>query len=51
VIHEKKNGEILQFEGIFLDWKLNVDFPDAIFDFVAPENARRLNIVSKSSTY
>lgn len=51
VIHEKKDGEMLQFEGIFLNWKLNADLPDAIFDFVAPENARRINFVSKSSTY
>jgi hypothetical protein len=51
VIHEKQNGETLQFEGIFYNWKLNPELPDAIFDFVAPENARRLNIVSKSSTY
>lgn len=51
VIHEKKNGETLQFEGVFSNWKLNPDLPEAIFDFVAPENARRLNFVSKSSTY
>ncbi|WP_113925355.1 DUF2092 domain-containing protein [Cognataquiflexum aquatile] len=51
VIHEKKDGETLQFEGTFSNWKLNPDLPVAIFDFVAPENARRLNIVSKSSTY
>lgn len=51
VIHEKKDGETLQFEGIFSNWKLNPELPEAIFDFVAPENARRLNIVSKSSTY
>jgi hypothetical protein len=51
VIHEKKDGETLQFEGIFSNWNLNPNLPDAIFDFEAPENARRLNIVSKSSTY
>lgn len=51
VIHEKKNGETLQFEGVFSNWKLNPELPEAIFVFVAPENARRLNIVSKSSTY
>jgi hypothetical protein len=51
VIHEKKDGETLQFEGIFYNWKLNTDLPEAIFDFVAPQNARRLNIISKSSTY
>jgi hypothetical protein len=50
-IHEKKEGYTLQFEGIFSEWKINPILPDAIFDFVVPENATRLSILSKSATY
>lgn len=49
-INEIKNGEKMQFEGIFSNWYINPDLSDALFDFVVPESARRLNIVSKSST-
>lgn len=36
-----------QYEGIFSDWQLNPYLPDAIFDFVVPETAKRIHIVPK----
>jgi hypothetical protein len=48
VIHEKHEDYTLQFEGVFSDWKINPDLPDAIFDFVVPQTANRLTLVPKS---
>lgn len=44
----KKSGEhTIQFEGIFSDWVINPDLPNSIFDFTAPESARRISFVPK----
>lgn len=47
VIIEKSEGFSLQYEGVFSDWVINPNLPDAIFDFVVPETAKRLTIVPK----
>lgn len=51
LIHDLTNDKPLQFEGVFSNWVLNPVLPDAMFDFVVPESASRISIVSKSSTY
>ncbi|UJP63813.1 DUF2092 domain-containing protein [Mongoliitalea daihaiensis] len=51
VIHDLKSPQFLQFEGIFSNWKLNPDLPNALFDFTVPETATRMHMLSKSSTY
>lgn len=47
-ISEESTGCEIRYEGIFSDWKINPELPDAIFDFVVPESARKLNIASKN---
>jgi len=47
VILEKSEGFSLQYEGVFSSWAINPTLPEAIFDFVVPETAKRLNIVPK----
>ena len=45
----EKSGELpLQYEAVFSNWSVNPNLPDAIFDFVVPETAKRLSFVSKS---
>ncbi|RPA67234.1 DUF2092 domain-containing protein [Cyclobacteriaceae bacterium YHN15] len=45
----EKSGELpLQYEAVFSKWSVNPNLPDAIFDFVVPETAKRLSFVSKS---
>jgi hypothetical protein len=46
-IQDAKN-EKLQFEGIFSNWQINPNLPDALFDFTVPADARRLEIIPKS---
>ncbi|WP_084123603.1 DUF2092 domain-containing protein [Aquiflexum balticum] len=48
VFLDKTEGHSLQYEGVFSDWMINPDLPDAIFDFVVPESAKRLSIVPKT---
>lgn len=45
---DKTGEQSLQYEGIFSEWAINPDLPDAIFDFVVPESAKRLSIVPKT---
>ncbi|MGY6743093.1 MAG: DUF2092 domain-containing protein [Cecembia sp.] len=51
LIHDLATDKPLQFEGVFSNWALNPILPDAMFDFVVPESASRVSIISKSSTY
>lgn len=48
VLLDKSEGHSLQYEGVFSDWVINPNLPDAIFDFVVPEDAKRLSIVPKT---
>lgn len=48
VFLEKSGEHSLQYEGVFSDWVINPNLPDAIFDFVVPESAKRLSIVPKT---
>jgi hypothetical protein len=50
-IKELRNEEKLQFEGSFSNWNINPNLPDALFDFVVPADARRLQMVPKSLKY
>lgn len=47
VFLDKTDEHSLQYEGVFSDWVVNPNLPDAIFDFVVPESARRLSLVPK----
>ncbi|WP_194776210.1 DUF2092 domain-containing protein [Pararhodonellum marinum] len=49
VISKNQNGKVMDFEGVFSNWKLNPNLPNAIYDFVVPESARILTILPKSS--
>jgi hypothetical protein len=49
-VQDNKN-EKLQFEGIFSNWQINPNLPDALFDFTVPTDARRLQIIPKSLRY
>lgn len=51
LIHDLTTDKPLQFEGVFSNWSLNPILPDAMFDFVVPQNASRISILSKSATY
>lgn len=48
VLLDKSDDHSLQYEGVFSDWVINPTLPDAIFDFVAPQSAKRLSIVPKT---
>jgi hypothetical protein len=48
VILEKSGDLPLQYEAVFSKWSINPSLPEAIFDFVVPETAKRLSFVSKS---
>jgi hypothetical protein len=43
-----KNKSNLQVESTFSNWLLNPNIPDAVFDFLAPPNARLISILKKS---
>lgn len=47
VVLDKTDAALPQYEGIFSDWHINPLLPEAIFDFVVPENAKRLSLVPK----
>lgn len=47
VIIHKSGDHSIHFEGVFDDWKVNPDLPNAIFDFTAPQSARRISLVQK----
>jgi hypothetical protein len=47
VIIHKSGDHSIHFEGVFNDWKVNPDLPNAIFDFTAPQSARRISLVPK----
>lgn len=48
LIQVKKNDVVLNYEGIFSNWQINPNLPDALFDFTVPADARRLQILPKS---
>lgn len=49
VVIDKSEEHSLQYEGVFSDWQINPYLPDAIFDFVVPETAKRLSLVPKNT--
>ena len=49
VFLDKSEGHSMQYEGVFSDWVINPNLPDALFDFVVPESAKRLIIVPKTT--
>jgi len=44
-----KDKDNLQYEATFNDWIVNPDLPDAIFSFLAPPNAHRINLLPISA--
>lgn len=45
ILNKKEKG--LKYEAVFSNWNLTPTLSNADFDFVAPENARSINIMSK----
>lgn len=45
-----KGKENMQFQGIFSEWKLNPDVPDAVFEFNPPPKAREIKILAKNES-
>ncbi|QLE00323.1 DUF2092 domain-containing protein [Galbibacter sp. BG1] len=46
IIHKDKQQN--QYEATFTKWEINPKVDNAMFDFVPPENARKISIMSKS---
>jgi hypothetical protein len=44
IIYKKKPGTP-QYEAYFSNWKINPDLPDAMFEFVPPPGARKIEIL------
>jgi hypothetical protein len=49
LILEKSGDFPLQYEAVFSEWIINPNLPDAIFDFVVPDTAKRLSIIPKTT--
>lgn len=49
VVLNKSGDDSFQYEGTFSDWHINPSLPEAIFDFVVPETAKRLSLVPKNN--
>jgi hypothetical protein len=48
VVIQKTGEQPLHFEGVFSEWRVNPDLPQAIFDFTAPQSARRISLVPRN---
>lgn len=46
IVHTAKENNP-QFEAVFSNWKVNPDLPDALFEFYAPPNAKKIKMVAK----
>jgi len=44
IIYKKKQGQP-HYEAVFLNWNINPDLPDAIFEFVPPPQAKKIMII------
>jgi len=47
IVHTAKENNP-QFEAVFTNWKINPDLPDAMFEFNAPPNAKKIKMVAKT---
>jgi hypothetical protein len=43
IVYNNRPG-VPQYEAIYTDWKLNIDIPATIFDFVVPPNSQKIII-------
>jgi len=43
IVYNNRPG-VPQYEAIYTDWKLNVDIPESIFEFVVPPNSEKIII-------
>jgi len=39
-----------QYEAVLTDWKINPDLPDALFDFTAPPKAKKIKLISLTTS-